>query len=244
MGVKPGEEGHIRHLGEAIRLTMGGATWHSGVAGNGVTSGYISDVGGAIYFLSTSGVAYQMHQHTLSAKDTNPAGLNTDIHIVNSTTAAYRSVHDISDETNDSTGSPLNNKYYNVVIAGVCNKTGEYSPLLMNMPSGSYNTATSATNDVNGYDVYDLPHAFVQDSCTAFLICRITFKNAGGALTVVQTTDLRGRTPGTASGSVIASDVEFPDNQFRIFDEANDTREIAFSADGKYLISGWTLICF
>jgi len=228
-----GEEGHIRHIGEAIRLTMQGATWHSGVAANGATDGYITidagDTPDSVYFLSTAGVAYQMHQHTIPAIDTSGTD---DIHVVNSSVAAYNSIQDISDEVADSTGGSLNNKYYNVVIAGVCNKTGEYSPLLMNMPSGSYNTATGAINDTSGYDVYDLPHEFVQDSCTAFLICRITFRNQGGNLTVQNTTDLRGRTPGTASGSVIASDVEFPDNQFRIFDEADDTREIAFSADG------------
>ena len=69
-----------------------------------------------------------------------------------------------------------NNNYFNLVFWGVGNKTGEYSPIMVNLSDGAYNALSSAENDVNGYDNFAIPTPFIRDSSTGFLICRMTFK--------------------------------------------------------------------
>jgi hypothetical protein len=48
---------------------------------------------------------------------------------------------------------------------------------------------------------------------------------------VHNTTDLRGRTPGTASGTSIGGDTEFADNQFQIFNILDNTKIFDFDLD-------------
>jgi hypothetical protein len=228
--------GHMIHMAENMRLTMGGSVYHSGVDANGV-DGYVTITtnGGAldnVDWVSTAGVSYQMHRHTIPAYN---MGTGDDAHVVNWNGDAYHEIADINEITVDANGVALSNKYFNLVFWFANNKTGEYSPLMVNLPTGSYNNLTDAQNDTSGYDVYDIPKAFNRESSTGMLVCRLTFNlspAAGGTWSLENTTDLRGRTPGTASGSSLASQVEFPDNTFRIFDEADDTRKIAFVADG------------
>jgi len=232
-GSRGGDLGHLAHITENIRLTQKGAIWHSGVDANGGTEGYITiDTGPTpdeISFQSTSGLAYEMHVHEIPAYNTDNGD---NILVVNSSTAAYRAIQDISDEVEDSLGGSLNNKYYNIVFMGVANKTGEYAPLLMNMPGGSYNSALNAQRDVDGYDNYSLPLEFVNESSTGFLICRITFRNQGGNLSVENTTDLRGQTPGTASGSTVYAGTDFSDDLFTVFDADDISRIVDFDLAG------------
>jgi hypothetical protein len=218
-GNHPNGTGHLTGIGENIRLTQSGAVYHDGVGANGATSGYITidtgDTPDSVYFVSTSGHVYQMHKHDVPAYDTDNG---SEILVVNSSVAVYNAIKDISDETDDANGDPLNNKYYNVVFMGVGNKTGEYAPLLMNLPSGSYNTEAGALRDTEGYDNYGIPAEFSRQSATGFLICRITFRNQSGNLSVIETVDLRGQTPGTASGTTAYAGTDFSDDLFTLFD--------------------------
>jgi hypothetical protein len=235
-GTRSDETGHLEHMAENMRLTMGGSVYHSGCDGNG--SDDFIDItinGGAndnVFWKTTAGVSYQMHRHTIPAYD---MGTGDDAHVVNWNGDAYHEIADLNEITADSTGASITNKYFNVVFWFANNKTGEYSPLMANLPTGSYATLTNAVNDTDGHDVYDIPKAFNRESSTGMLVARVTFRYttaASGTWVVHNTTDLRGRTPGTASGTSLASQVEFPDNTFRIFDEADDTKELAFSVGG------------
>jgi hypothetical protein len=235
-GTRSDETGHLEHMAENMRLTMSGSVYHSGVDGNG--SDDFIDItinGGAndnVFWKTTAGVSYQMHRHTIPAYD---MGTGDDAHVVNWNGDAYHEITDLNEITADSTGASITNKYFNVVFWFANNKTGEYSPLMVNLPTGSYATLTNAVNDTDGHDVYDIPKAFNRESSTGMLVARITLRYttaASGTWVVHNTTDLRGRTPGTASGTSLASQVEFPDNTFRIFDEADDTKELAFSVGG------------
>jgi len=185
--------GHLSSIGENIRLTQNGAHWNSGVAGNGATDNYITiDTGttpDSAYFLSTAGVCFQMHRHIVPAKNSTTVD---DIHVVNNYGAgnAYTAINDIRDIEVDAVNGSLTNKYYNIVFWMVANKAGEYAPIMMNMPTGSYNGLSNAINDVDGYDVYDIPREFKEDSATGFLVCRITFRQTASAITVHNTTDL------------------------------------------------------
>jgi len=224
--------GHLSSMGENIRLTQNGAHYHSGCAGNGLTDGYITivtdDTPDSAYFLSTAGVCFQMHRHTVPAYNSQTQA----IHIVNAYGTPYKSINDIRDETVDAANNSLTNKYYNVVFWQVANKGGEYAPVMMNMPTGVYVQLANAITDVDGYDVYDIPHEFKEDSATGFLLCRITFRQTATGITVHNTTDLRGRTPGTASGTSIGGDHEFADNQFKLFNVLASDKIVDFDLSG------------
>ena len=124
-----------------------------------------------------------------------------DIHVVNWSGDAYHNCHNLYDITADSTGATIGlNKWFNIVIWGVANKTGEYSPLMCNLPGGVYNVQSDAENDVNGYDYFAIPDAFSGHSSTGFLICRITVQMKASTWNYGSYIDLRGITPQTASG--------------------------------------------
>ena len=218
--------GHLQHIAERSRRD--GAYWFSGVAPNGTiaaVSSYIHDAGGGVYhFKSTSGVIYQMHRHSISAKDSS----SDDIHVVNWNGDPYYHLNDLAEIVNDANGVTLNNKYYNLVFWGVGNKTGEYAPIMCNLPTGSYNTLSAAQADLDGYDVLTMPREFNLESSTGFLIARVTVRQSGGTWTYHSTVDLRGQTPQTATGGALGVTHEFPDNQFKVYDETDITKILEF----------------
>jgi hypothetical protein len=234
-GTKDNATGHLEHMAENMRLTMGGSVYHSGVDAAGATGKYVDiTVNGAtpdnVLWKSAAGVSYQMHRHTIPAY--SMAG-GDDAHVVNWNGTPYYEVSDINEIVADSQGNSLTNKYFNLVFWFANNKSGQYSPLMINLPSGSYNSSTGAIADTGGYDNYSIPKQFNRESSTGMLICRLTFyyqAASGGTWTLVNTTDLRGSTPGTASGSSGGS-VTFPDNTFRVYDEADDTKKVALQVD-------------
>ncbi len=228
-------QGHYSHITETIRLTMGGASWHSGVNPNAAGSVYLDITGSSpstVYFKSSSGISYQMHKHTIPAVDTSGSDI---CHVINWNGDAYHAITDLATIIDDANGNSLSNKYFNLVFWGVANKTGEHAPLMCNLPTGSYTGASNAVNDINGYDVTDIPHAFIQDSTTGFLICRITCKQTPtGTWTIIATTDLRGVKSGTsASGGVVGGTLtEFADNVFTIYSVGDNTKIVDFILTG------------
>ena len=229
------EQGHLSHLCEAIRLTMDGANWHSGVAGNAAGNLYLDIVGSSpsvVWWKSTSGVCYQMHRHGIPAIDTSGTD---DIHVVNWFGDAYHEIQDVADIEDDALDGSLSNRYFNLVFWGVANKTGEYAPLMCNLPTGSYNTLASAEADVSGYDVTTIPREFVQESSTGFLICRLTCRQTPtGAWTLHSTVDLRGISAGSSAGAGSGGGAitNFADNQFSIHNVADITKLIDFDLSG------------
>jgi len=231
-GNEPNGMGHLAALGENHRLTQDGAHFHSGVTGNGATDDYITivtaDTPDSAYFVTTAGVCFQMHRHTVPAFNSQ----TDEMHIANAFGQAYKATNDIRDEEVDALNGSLTNKYYNVVFWMVANKSGEYAPVMMNMPTGSYNGLSNAINDVDGFDVYDIPRQFKEESATGFLVCRITFRQTASTITVHNTTDLRGRTPGSASGTSLVAGTEFADNQFKVYNVADDTKIVDMDLSG------------
>jgi hypothetical protein len=220
-------QGGRSHMNERSRRLA--ARYFSGVGPNGTddsaASSYFDYVSGTeAYFKSTAGIVYQMHQHTYGAKDSR----TDDVLVVNDNTAAYTVVNDLTDITADSTGTSLTNRYFNLVFWGVANKTGEYTAVMCNLPDGSYANQTSAENDMQGYDVFTMPREFNLESSTGFLIARLTMRNNAGNWTHISTVDLRGSTPSVATGGAVGAIVDFPDNQFTVFDETDITKILAF----------------
>jgi prefoldin subunit 5 len=228
-------QGHLSHLCEAIRLTMDGANWHSGVAGNGDAGTWLVITGSPneVYFKSTAGVAYQMHTHTVPAWNMQTGD---DLHVVNWNGDAYHQITDIASITADANGASLSNKYFNLVFWGTANKTGEYSPLMCNLPTGSYNILSQALTDTESYDVTSIPLEFTKDSTIGFLICRLTLRYSGTTWTLHSTTDLRGVAAGANAGGGLGGGggggTSFADNVFTIYDSDDFTRVIDFDLAG------------
>lgn len=234
-----GGMGHLAHLAERSRRD--GAYYFSGIDANGTdqaaASSYFDYVSAAeSYFKSTSGVIFQMHRHATSAIDTR----TDDIHVVNWSGDNYHVVNDLTAIVADSAGGSLSNKYFNLFFFAVGNKAGEYSPMMCQLPSGSYSSASSAQNDVDGFDNLSMPRQFSLDSSTGIPVCRMTLRYSGGTgtLTHIATTDLRSDGL-TAGGGSSGTTTNFADNQFSVFDEADITKILNFDV-GTNVTTGAT----
>jgi hypothetical protein len=219
-------QGHLLHMAERSRRL--GAIYFSGIDGNG-TDDYLTPGVGTTDLKATAGVVYQMHRHAVPAFDTSAGDV---CHVVNWFGNPYFDITDLFDISDDSTGSAIgNNQYFNLVIWAVANKSGEYSPMMINLPGGTYSTQAGAENDTSGFDDFSIPAAFSRESSTGFLIARITIR-MGATWTVVSTVDLRGLVPSTASGGTPSGATEFADNVFEVFDESDVTKILAFQCSG------------
>lgn len=209
--------GHASHINAWIRQQP--ATWQSGV-GMTATGG-----ASALDFSTSSGVILQLHEHAYPAFDTTAT---SDMYVVNSDTALYNKVTNLFDETNDANGVALQ-PWYTVVVWGVVSEDPADCKLMVNMPAGSYlnNSGGRAINDDDAYNVYTIPSDFVG---TGFLIAAVTVSRAVSTITIENTADLRGFFPTTGAGGGAVGGNEFADNVFRIQDNGDTTKEIAFEA--------------
>ena len=191
-------QGHLTHMTTRMRATQ--ALYMSGVGGAG-TDEYTTSTAGVVRYASDAGVVMQMHPHTVPSVDTSGSD---DIHIINGHSTdggAYFQTQNLYDITVDTAGVSLTNRYFSVVFVGVANKTGQYAPVLVNIPSGSYNTQLRAETDARGYSNKNIPAEFTINSSTGFLIARATYQSSGGTWVFQSLEDLRGNPAGTATGS-------------------------------------------
>lgn len=223
-------QGHLLHMAENTR--RGTAHWFSGVAGN-FSGSYLDPSAGNVELKTTAGVVYQLHEHVFPVVDTS---LGDEVLVANWSGDAFHNITNLYDIVADSTNTTItNNKYFNLIIWGVANKTDEYQPAMINLPGGFYNTQTAAEEDVSGHDDFSMSREFNRESSTGFLIARITIqmKTGGGTWVVKSTTDLRGQTPNTASGGVGSIKDEFADNTFGIFDPSDDANILKFDVSSN-----------
>jgi hypothetical protein len=214
-----GGNGHLHDTNERLRKEH--AIYDDGVIQSITGSGSSS-----ITYGTTAGKVFQLHEQDFPAF-TSPASLVC----INDPDANYRYVVNLASLLKDSTGSSLTNRYYSIVIWGVCSQSGSgQSKLMVNLPSGSYNSLSNAIADSDKHTNYSIPLGY---RGTGFLIQRIVLKNNGDSTWDVEDTDdLRGRDPDTQAGSSIATPTEFIDSVFRILDNADTTKELAFELSG------------
>jgi hypothetical protein len=220
--------GHLAHMAERERLTS--ARYFSGINSAGTTS-YLTIVGATVDYKATSGVIFQMHRHTSAAVDTSGGD---EVLVVNwpDIEGAYHNITNLFDIVEDSGGNPIgNNKWFNLVIWGVANKTGTYEPAMINLPSGFYNTQASAEQDISGFDNFDLPREFDLESSTAFLIARLTVQKQAGTWAFGSVVDLRRGDLLGARGGASSPETEFADSTFNIFDATTNTKVGNFQLD-------------
>lgn len=186
-------QGHMTHITD--RLRQEAAKWHLGAEGTVTIVGASSP--DDVFIAVTSGVVYQLHRHTFPALDMQTGD---DIHIVNDSVSPYDTVTNLNTQILDSVGGSLSNKHFSFVVWGIQNRSGETSHLMLNLPSGSYNSSVNAIADADGFTNYSIPSEFTG---TGFLIARYTFNlsSAGsGTWTLNDTVDLRGSVPNTSAG--------------------------------------------
>lgn len=218
------DQGHIPDLNKWIRLQP--ATWVSGVA----PTLTITPNGGAadnVIFTSTEGVILHLHEHPFPAFTGTP-----DIYVINDFTTPFNKVTDLNEVLTDSTGASMSGNFFSLVIWGVGSANSPNAKLMCNVPGGSYNNQTNLEEDIQKFAEYDIPSDYTG---TGFLIAQLNLRHqaaASGTWTEIEVIDLRGLAPSIAPGGSTSAAIEFDDSGFRIFDDADDTKKIAFEASG------------
>jgi len=218
--ISSNDQGHIPHLNFWIRKQQ--ATWVSGAATT------YSDGAATFDVIIASGVVLQLHEQTYPAFNTSTG---SDVYIVNDSATAYKKVGDLTGETTDASGVSMAGQWYSLVFWGVVNEATGDCKLMCNLPTSSYNNnnGNKAVNDDEGYNVFTIPSDFTG---VGFLISKLTVSESAGTFTVQNNEDLRGQFPSTSPGSGATGGNEFIDNVFRIQDDGDTTKQIAFQASG------------
>ena len=187
--------GHIGHLNHWIREQP--ATWVSGTL-------CTTSVGAATFDIAVaSGQLLQLHDHAFPAFNT---ATGSEIMIVNQNGTAYDRVGNMVSQITDAAGVTMSGKYYNLVVWAVVSEDDADCQLMVNLPTASYNTSSSAVLDSLATTVYDMPTAFIG---TGFLVARLVCRHqvAGNTYTIVSNIDLRGTKPSTSAGGTVGGGV-------------------------------------
>jgi hypothetical protein len=216
-------QGHITDITYWIRSQH--ATWVSGVA---QTYAITTNVGTPdnVIFTTTAGVILQLHPNSFPAFSGTP-----DIYVVNDPITPYLKITDINQIDTDALGATLVGRYYSLVIWGTVNHDTSNCKLFINLPSGSYSNLNGVLADSSGYANYTIPTDF---KGFAFLISEWKLHQtglSGGTWTSEDEIDLRGNFPSTIAGGGNSFQNQFVDTAFRIYDDGDTTKQIAFQAD-------------
>ena len=218
--------GHSAHLNYWIRQQP--ATWVDGVALTPTAGAAQLDVS------TSSGTVLQLHDHNFPAFNT---ATGSSIYVINHPDGAYAKVGSLTQadgvdkDVNGTVLGGASSDFYNLVLWGVVNEADADEKLMVNLPDGVYNSDTGgkASNDDQNTAIYTIPTEYTG---VGFLIARLTIQETAGTYTVIQNEDLRGLKPSTSAGGSATGGTEFADNVFRIQDELDVTKEVAFQASG------------
>ena len=216
--------GHISHLNSWIRNQP--ARWMDGVV---QTYSIVANGGSPdnVTIATSSGSVLQLHNHTYPA-----FAAADDYYVANDFTTPFTIINDLNAALTDSTGASMSGKYFTLVLWCVVSQETNECKRFINVPKGSYNNATSAIADSQKFTDFSIPAEFTG---TAFLESQWTVRHlaaASGTWTSIAEVDLRGTISGVSAGSGAAASSEFIDTAFRILDEGDNTKEIAFQASG------------
>lgn len=221
--IQTDNQGHISDINFWIRNQS--ATWVSGVN----QTYTITTNGGSpdnVILTTVSGIVLQLHDHSFPAFSGTP-----DIYVINDSVTPYLKITDLNAIDADSNGVSLVGRFYSLVIWGVVSEADADCKLYCNLPSGSYNNTAGVESDLDQFADYSIPSEF---KGTGFLISEWKLRQqaaASGTWTSIDEIDLRGILPSSSVGGGSVVNSEFVDNAFRILDDADNTKEIAFQAD-------------
>ncbi len=216
-------QGHFADVG--VRIRTDGANYFSGIDGVGDASTYLVITAGNVEYKSSSGEISQMHMHTFPAFDTSSGD---EVLVKNWNGDAFHNTSNLNDIIADSAGVSTDNKWFNLIIWGVANKSEDgFEPIMINLPACSYTNQASAEQDISGCDDFTIPREFDLDSGTGFLIARLTIRDQA-TWTLGSTVDLRGSSPQSASGGASGVATNFIDNTWTIENVTDTTKMGAF----------------
>lgn len=218
----PAGTGHANHISRWIREQP--ATWVSGVSPTAtVNAGPTPDT---VTFSTTSGVVYQLHTQTFPAF-ADPA----DIYVANHPSGAYTKVSTMPGLTSGNTAIGGGDRINVVLWGAISSNTGDCK-LFLNLPSGYYPSSNAALADASKFTNYTIPAAFRGEG---FLIALFSLRYttaSGGTYLLENTIDLRGQFPSANGGGVGVTATEFSDATFRLDDNADATKQLAFEVSG------------
>lgn len=223
-------QGHDTHISERLRRES--ARWFSGIDGIGVDDSYFTLGVSSVLWESSSGIVYQLHRQAIPAYSMTGG---KDAHIVNWNGDSYHAVSDLFLVNQQADGTAFSpNKFYNLVFWMPANKSGESSPLMVNVPNGVYTNETLAQNDSDSTAVYEIPREFGIDASVGFLIARVTIQYTTTGWNISRVFDLRTTSPTAiaSAGAVSGAQNEFVDTLFRIYDNLDNTKQLAVQTSG------------
>jgi hypothetical protein len=186
---KEDDNGHILHAFSWIREQY--ATMRKKYG----SESSFDNTGGNGYVQISGGSMLQAHLQILDAF--SMVGGDS-IRVWNDSSGSRPKITNLTSITSFSDGSLWNNEWGKIIVWRVGNKTGEYSPVMFNLPSDGYNSEASAIADLANYADYSIPDNF---KTKAVLIAAFTFRISGGAITYsTGYEDLRGQLPITVAG--------------------------------------------
>lgn len=217
-------QGHISDLNKVVRI--GNATWMSGVAPTLTITPQGASADNVI-FTSAVGVTFQLHEHVFPSFTGTPT-----VFTVNDFTTKFNPVTDLNALLTDSQNVSMSGKFFSLVMWGVQNEATGDCKLMVNLPSGSYNNQASLLADALKFADFSIPANF---KGTGFLIAELQLRHqaaASGTWTEIDLIDLRGLFPSITAGGQTAVGSEFIDNVFRVLDDGDNTKELAFECSG------------
>lgn len=214
--------GHLAHINKWIRQIN--AQWLSGVDQTLTITPAAPDT---VIFTTASGIVQQLHEHAFPAFSGTP-----DLFVVNDSVTPFDKISDLNALLTDSTGASMSGRYFSLVIWGCVSENTADSKLFVNLPEGSYANQTGVEQDPDMFADFSIPPDF---KGTGFLIAELKLRHqasGGGDWTSIDEVDLRGLFPSISVGGGSVQGSEFVDNAFKIQDEGDQTKEIAFQASG------------
>lgn len=181
----------------------------------------------SVHLSVASAQVYQLHRQTFPAVTGGP-------YYYGNGTGIYNQVTNLNQVLQIDDGTAIaNNNRYNLVIWGAINYSSDDCKLFVNVPNAIYSSDSQAANDINNTADYTVPNDM---RSVAFMIARVVLKYTsagGGTFEEIGTYSLLGTPPGVRSGGAAAtSSTEYVDSTFRIFDDIDATKQLAFEVSG------------
>lgn len=217
--------GHLDHINFWIRQQN--ATYQSGIV---PTMNLVDAAPDQFWVTTTSGSVLQLHPHGF------PEFTDTTTFqylVVNDFTTPYNHINSFEEITTDADGDAIGNSYFSLVVWGVISEDSEDCKIMINLPTGTYGTESGVQNDADGFTTYSIPDMY---KGTGFLIAKYNIRrqSGGNTITIVDEIDLRGTIPSSAVGAIGGGSggpvTEFQDNQFKILDNLDGSKEAIFEA--------------
>lgn len=218
-------QGHLSHINYWIRTQN--ASWESGVDPSlTIVSASSPD---DVFFAVASGSVLQLHPHAFPARNMQTGD---EVFVINDSVAPYSTTTNLNTLLTDSTGASMSGRYFSLVVWGVVSEDSPDCKLMVNLPGGSYGTLAELEDDAARYANYAIPSEY---RGTGFLIAELKLRHqviGGGTWTEIELVDLRGLFPSRTVGGQTAQASEFSDDLFRLFDNADATKKLAFEVSG------------